>query len=146
MVLSVIRTRGKHFQTKKAKYSPFFTEKRQVHRSPFTVHRSPFAVRRSPFTVRRSPARFGVQGSGFGVWRAPFVVCGWRHMALTITLTPNLDPFRPSRALCLCGEFPFAVRRSPFRGAQARSAKALSLNLTPNSNPIPTFVCSAPLW
>jgi len=132
MVLSVIRTRGKHFQTKKAKYSPFFTEKRQV--------------RRSPFTVRRSPARFGVQGSGFGVWRAPFVVCGWRHMALTITLTPNLDPFRPSRALCLCGEFPFAVRRSPFRGAQARSAKALSLNLTPNSNPIPTFVCSAPLW
>ena len=35
--------------------------------------------------------------------------CGWRYTALTITLTPNLNPFRP---LVLCGEFP------PFAGSE----------------------------
>src|SRR6516165_1706207 len=49
MVLSVIRTRGKHFQTKKAGYSPFFTEKRQVRRLAQFGDRCPGFNRSSEF-------------------------------------------------------------------------------------------------
>ena len=59
MVLSVIRTRGKHFQTKKAKYSPFFTEMRQVRRFTGTTT-----------LVRRSLGASGARGQfGCGLRR-----------------------------------------------------------------------------
>jgi hypothetical protein len=74
-------------------------------------HGIAFTVRRSPFTGRCS--KFGVRSSGFGVRTVRR--CGWPHTALTITLTPNLNPFRPSCPLHLCGESPspFTVHRSP---------------------------------
>lgn len=54
---------------------------------------------------------FGVWSSGFRV-RGPAVLVlvrrlqfgVHRQMALTINLTPNLNPFRALSALCLCGE------------------------------------------
>ena len=59
-------------------------------------------ARLPPFAFPRMSRSFIVR-----LYHAVAGSCRWPHPALTITLTPNSNPFRP---LCLCGEIPVPLR------------------------------------